>query len=180
MAKELNEKPGALNECAQGESAPPPSAAEGLRPQTRPRKRRVRSRKAAKGGPKKQPPEKGERPGPPARAKKSASAKKARPIAPGPRKRVRLAEALRLEGLDERAVAENYVVAVEKLRHGTENVSSAQKALLDVLKECSRILEPPRAPGAASGDTPAVVNLYHNVPRPLRDSRREPGDADPS
>jgi hypothetical protein len=44
--------------------------------------------------------------------------------------------------------------------------------LVDVLKECSRILEPPKSVGGAS-DVPAVVNLYHNVPRPVREGLGE-------
>ena len=90
---------------------------------------------------------------------------------------MRLAEALRLEGLDERKLAKNYVMVIEKLGEGNGDAKSGDKLLVDVLKECSRILEPPRATGAGAGDMPAVVNLYHNVPRPVRDLRREHGDA---
>jgi hypothetical protein len=42
-----------------------------------------------------------------------------------------------------------------------------------VLKECSRILEPPKSLGGGASDMPAVVNLYHNVPRPVREVRGE-------
>ncbi len=90
-----------------------------------------------------------------------------------PVKRVRLAEALRSSGLDELTVAQNYVVVVEKLRDGSGDANSAQKMLVDVLKECSRILEPPKAPGGGASEVPAVVNLYHNVPRPVRDVQRD-------
>jgi hypothetical protein len=89
-----------------------------------------------------------------------------------PVKRVRLAEALRSSGLDELTVAQNYVVVVEKLRDGSGGTDGTQKMLVDVLKECSRILEPPKAVGGAS-EAPAVVNLYHNVPRPVRDLQRD-------
>jgi len=92
-----------------------------------------------------------------------------------PVKRVRLAEALRSSGLDELTVAQNYVV-VEKLRDGSGGTDGTQKMLVDVLKECSRILEPPKAVGGAS-DVPAVVNLYHNVPRPVREGRGEAVEA---
>jgi len=88
-----------------------------------------------------------------------------------PVKRVRLAEALRSSGLDELTVAQNYVV-VEKLRDGSGGTDGTQKMLVDVLKECSRILEPPKSVGGAS-EAPAVVNLYHNVPRPVRDLQRD-------
>jgi hypothetical protein len=90
-----------------------------------------------------------------------------------PVKRVRLAEALRSSGLDELTVAQNYVVVVEKLRDEPGGTDGTRKMLVDVLKECSRILEPPKSVGGAS-DVPAVVNLYHNVPRPVREGR---GDA---
>ncbi len=83
---------------------------------------------------------------------------------------MRLAEALRSSGLDELTVAQNYVVVVEKLRDESGGTDGTQKMLVDVLKECSRILEPPKSVGGAS-DMPAVVNLYHNVPRPVRDLR---------
>jgi hypothetical protein len=90
-----------------------------------------------------------------------------------PVKKVRLAEALRSSGLDELTVAQNYVVVVEKLRGGAAGVDGTQKMLVDVLKECSRILEPPKSPGGGASDVPAVVNLYHNVPRPVRDLQRD-------
>jgi hypothetical protein len=70
-------------------------------------------------------------------------------------------------------VAQNYVVVVEKLRGGAAGVDGTQKMLVDVLKECSRILEPPKSPGGGASDVPAVVNLYHNVPRPVRDLQRD-------
>jgi hypothetical protein len=89
-----------------------------------------------------------------------------------PVKRVRLAEALRSSGLDELTVAQNYVVVVEKLRDERGGTDGTRKMLVDVLKECSRILEPPKSVGGAS-EAPAVVNLYHNVPRPVRDLQRD-------
>jgi len=101
----------------------------------------------------------------------------ASPAAPAiqgtPVKKVRLAEALRSSGLDELTVAQNYVVVVEKLRGGAAGVDGTQKMLVDVLKECSRILEPPKSPGGGASDVPTVVNLYHNVPRPVRDLQRD-------
>jgi hypothetical protein len=80
---------------------------------------------------------------------------------------------LRSSGLDELTVAQNYVVVVEKLRDGSGGADSAQKMLVDVLKECSRILEPPKSLGGGASEVPAVVNLYHNVPRPVRDLQRD-------
>jgi hypothetical protein len=102
-----------------------------------------------------------------------------RPIKPRRRKRMRLGEAFRREGLDERAVAQTWVVVVEKLRRGKGSAGeSVEKLLVDVLKECDRILDPPRTAGVGSVDVPTVVNLYHNVPRPVRDPRPEGGEAE--
>ena len=184
MAKEQEDKPRASEPNDRGKSAQPPNAAEALPPQAPQRKRRKGSREAVKGARKSLH---GQKEGvfdseatakKPAQPAKPADARKARPLRPGLRKRVRLAEALRLEGLDERKLAENYVVVIEKLRENGD-AKSVDKLLVDVLKECSRILEPPRAPGAGVGDMPAVVNLYHNVPRPVRDLRRERENAEP-
>jgi len=185
MARKKDDALRASEPNERGKSAQPPNAAEALPPQAPQRKRRKGSRKAVRGARKSPPSQKEGVLASEATAKNSAQpakpadARNARPIRPGLRKRVRLAEALRCEGLDERAVAESYVIVVEKLRNGNAAAASAQKALVDVLKECSRILEPPRATGAGAGDMPAVVNLYHNVPRPVRDLRREREDAEP-
>jgi hypothetical protein len=185
MARKQDEEPRASEPNERGKSAQPPNAAEALPPQAPQRKPGKRSRKAVKGARKDPHGQKEEVLASEAAAKKPAQPEKpaetrtAGPIKPGLRKRVRLAEALRREGLDERAVAESYVIVVEKLRNGNAAAAAAQKALVDVLKECSRILEPPRATGAGAGDMPAVVNLYHNVPRPVRDLRREHGEAEP-
>ena len=161
MGKKQKEKRPAGKQSDGEPSAPPPNAAEGSPPSAPAQQRGKGKRGASKK---------------PAQAKKNELSREVRPIEPGLRKRVRLAEAMRLEGLDERAVAETYVVVVEKLRNGTKDENGTQKALVDVLKECSRILEPPRGPGAGSGDVPAIVNLYHNVPRPMRDGQREHKD----
>jgi len=184
MARKQDEEPRASEPNERGKSAQPPNAAEALPPQAPQRKRGKGSREAVRGARMSPPSQKEGVLDSEATAKKSAQpskppdARKARPIRPGLRKRVRLAEALRLEGLDERKLAENYVVVIEKLRENVD-AKSADKLLVDVLKECSRILEPPRATGAGAGDMPAVVNLYHNVPRPVRGLRRERGDAEP-
>lgn len=92
-----------------------------------------------------------------------------------PKKRVRLDEAFRARGLDEHEVADKYVVALRKLsrKKRQEGEGGVEKLLLDTLKECSRILEPPRpASERASSDAPAVVKLIHRVPRPSRPGRR--------
>lgn len=170
MARKQDEEPRASEPNERGKSAQPPNAAEALPPQAPQRKRGKRSRKSVR------EPQEEEPCAPPNKAAELGQAPAMRLT---PRKRVRIAEALRLEGLDERKLAKNYVVVIEKLGKGNGDAKSGDKLLVDVLKECSRILEPPRATGAGAGDMPAVVNLYHNVPRPVRDLRRERGDAEP-
>lgn len=86
--------------------------------------------------------------------------------------RVRLSEAFRIHGLDEHFVARKYVSLVDKLDNENESAGSAEKLLFDVLKENSRVLEPVRtlgAPGALiPSDAPVIVNLVHQVDRPVR------------
>lgn len=85
-------------------------------------------------------------------------------------KQLRLAEAMREEGLDESALARAYAELVQKLFNGEES-SASDKLLVDLLKEMSRTLEPQGATGAAASsasDLPVVVQLLHEVPRPVR------------
>jgi hypothetical protein len=85
-------------------------------------------------------------------------------------KQLRLAEAMREEGLDESALARAYAELVQKLFNGEES-SASDKLLVDLLKEMSRTLEPQSATGAAASsasDLPVVVQLLHEVPRPVR------------
>jgi len=93
-----------------------------------------------------------------------------KPIKRRRRRRIRLGEAFRKVGLDEQTVAENYVGVVETLREKTgPKTETAQKLLVEVLKECSRILEPLRGSGTGSIETPTIVELHHEVSRPIRD-----------
>ena len=88
------------------------------------------------------------------------------------KKRLRLAEALREYGLDERRAAAVYAGTVEKLSRNKEGGAvgvAAAKLLLDVLKEVTHSLEPQKiAGGNDSSDVPQFVRLIHNVPRPVR------------
>ncbi len=80
----------------------------------------------------------------------------------------RLGDAFRRIGLDENAIAAGYADALAKLQQGNAN-DAVEKSLLDILKECARILEPPRpADRSASIDVNTVVQLVHKVDRPLR------------
>jgi hypothetical protein len=82
---------------------------------------------------------------------------------------VRLGDALRECGLDEHSVADSYVGVIEKLKDKTDKSGGVEKLLVDVLKECSRHLEPVRPTGGPGpGDVPVHVHLVHNVSRPER------------
>lgn len=102
--------------------------------------------------------------------------RKSRPAKSRPRrrKRVRIGEALRKIGFDEYKIAQNYADAAERLKGNPDRTGNIEKLLIDVLKECSRHIEPiirtvdtaterSVAPGAA-----IHVHLMHNVPRPTR------------
>ena len=94
------------------------------------------------------------------------------------RKRVRLGDAMRRVGLDERAIAENYAGVVEKLTNGRQQPNDgAEKLLVEVLKEFTRVLEPPLRAGGGGGDAPVIVQLMHNVPRPSREAADAGHDA---
>lgn len=91
-----------------------------------------------------------------------------------PRKRVRIGEALRSEGLDEHAVAETYAQEVEKLKSKRKSDGGTEKLLFDIMKECSRHLESSRpTERSGAGDTPVTVQLVHVVPRPERPATEE-------
>jgi hypothetical protein len=79
---------------------------------------------------------------------------------------VRIGDALRQSGVDEWAVAGGYVDVIGKLTKKSDGNDGVQKLLVDVLKEVSRHLEPPRA--EAAPDAPVIVKLVHNVSRPAR------------
>jgi hypothetical protein len=77
-----------------------------------------------------------------------------------------IGEALREQGLDERAVAATFVHVLRKLTRKTDTTGSVEKLLVDVLKECSRHLGPSER--AAATDSAVIVQLIHRVPRPER------------
>jgi hypothetical protein len=80
------------------------------------------------------------------------------------RPRVKLADAFRQWGLDEHKVAATYAGVFDNLARDT--TGRKEKQLVDVLKECTRVLSPPER-GAAS-DNSVPVFLVHDVPRPVR------------
>lgn len=90
----------------------------------------------------------------------------------GFRKRVRIGEALRKIGFDEYAIAQRYADTVDRLKDKSDRSGNVEKLLIDVLKECSRLIEPMRPETASdrAGVRSAAlhVHLVHNVPRPTR------------
>ena len=88
---------------------------------------------------------------------------------------MRIGDALRRKGLDEWAIADGYVNVVGKLTRKSDTSDSVEKLFVDVLKECSRHLEPPRTDDAAPA-APVIVRLVHAVSRPVRTPNGSPSD----
>jgi hypothetical protein len=88
------------------------------------------------------------------------------PNAPPPR--IRIGDAMRRSGLDEYKVARTLNGVVDKLSDGKtpKDTGGVQKLLVDVLKECSRHLDPPQSERAAPA-APAHITMVHFVPRPV-------------
>lgn len=89
------------------------------------------------------------------------------------RKRVRIGEALRKIGFDEYAIAQNYADTAKRLKAKPDKSGNIEKLLIDVLKECSRLIEPVRPAEPSSNNSRVAgaaihVHLVHNVPRPAR------------
>lgn len=85
------------------------------------------------------------------------------------RKPVRIGDALRREGVDERTIAETYAGEIVELKEKKRKDGGIKKLLFDMLKECSRHLESSRpTERSGAGDTPVTVQLVHVVPRPER------------
>src|SRR5271154_56294 len=86
---------------------------------------------------------------------------------PGPR--IAIGEALRQRGLDEYAIADTYVHVVGQLTAQNPDSGGVQKLLVDGLKESSRQIETPQPPlRSANPNAPVIVQLVHNVTRPVR------------
>src|SRR5579862_5417204 len=96
-----------------------------------------------------------------------AAAIAAQPISSALPPRIRIGDAMRRSGLDEYKVARTF--AVEKLSDGktAKDAGGVQKLRVDVLKECSRHLDPPQSERTAPA-APAQIIMVHNVPRPFR------------
>jgi hypothetical protein len=94
----------------------------------------------------------------------------ARPVATTAAPRVHIGEAMRRSGLDEYKVAQTYATVVDKLsgKHADKDAGGVQKLLVDVLKECSRHLDPRHSERDAAPDAPVQFILIHEVARPDR------------
>ena len=91
-----------------------------------------------------------------------------KPFRKSPRKRVRLGEALRKRGIDEHTVAAGYADVMGELQSKPKD-SNAEKLLVDVLKQCGKILEEEDAPVKPESDTHSVpVVVLRNMLRPQR------------
>ena len=82
-----------------------------------------------------------------------------------PKRRVRMSDALRIEGVDEIAVAKKYRALLD--RQNCDATTQDAKLLLETARDCAELLDPPR--GSDEIPANAVVQLIHNVPRPDRD-----------
>jgi hypothetical protein len=83
------------------------------------------------------------------------------------RHEIRLADALRREGIDEQRLAEAYADIVERLICKSEE-HGVEKLLIDVLKECARLLEKGGTAAKKDSRSGSTMIVVHNVPRPQR------------
>jgi hypothetical protein len=93
-----------------------------------------------------------------------------RPPAQQPRPRMSLRSAMRLLGLDEHRIArvlKRQVNRFQRLVPKKKLSIAHEKLLLEILKECAKIIDPTTRGGAAS-EVPATVVLNHQIPRPDR------------
>jgi hypothetical protein len=99
----------------------------------------------------------------------------ARPVSAAPPPRIRIGDAMRRTGLDEYKVARTLNGVVDKLSDGKapKDTGGVQELLVDVLKECSRHLDPPQSERAAPA-APAHITMVHFVPRPVRTQSQTP------
>jgi hypothetical protein len=98
----------------------------------------------------------------------------ARPMASAHPPRIRIGDAMRRTGLDEYKVARTFAVVVDKLSgKNPKDSGGVQKLLVDVLKECSRHLDPPHSERDAPS-APSRIMLIHHVPRPVRTPKPQP------
>ena len=88
--------------------------------------------------------------------------------------RVHIGDAMRSSGLDEYKVAATFANVVDKLSGTKRGDGGVQKLLVDVLKECSRHLDPPHSADRDSKESSGSITLIHCVPRPDRTLKAKP------
>jgi hypothetical protein len=92
------------------------------------------------------------------------------------RRRVNLAEATREKGLDRDVLVETLMEVLTRRRQdkstGAAGIAN-DKLLLEVVRECARMVEAARTADAEAGEAArsvgSVLRLMHNIPRPDRD-----------
>lgn len=89
-----------------------------------------------------------------------------RRIVPLDSRRVGLAEALRSEEIDEYRIAEAYADLIHDLENRPDD--RVEKLLIEVLKECSRLLEKESQHTKSEAQIASIPIVIHNVPRPQR------------
>ncbi len=82
-------------------------------------------------------------------------------------KKMRIGDALRVEGLDEREVAQKFRGVIERQIPKSEGQETNDKLLVDMLLSCFRYLDDGPRPAALGGSL-RPTKLLHNVPRPRR------------
>ncbi|HTZ74719.1 MAG TPA: hypothetical protein VMB47_12415 [Candidatus Aquilonibacter sp.] len=82
-------------------------------------------------------------------------------------KKMRIGDALRVEGLDERDVAQKFREVIERQIPKSEGQETNDKLLVDMLLNCFRYLDDGPGPGVG-GRALRPPRLLHNVPRPRR------------
>lgn len=83
-------------------------------------------------------------------------------------KLLRIAEAMREQGVDESASGDANARLLNKLLKG-EKPNGSEKLLLDLLKEIVRLLEPNSSAATVEGcATDGPIVLVHDIPRPVR------------
>jgi hypothetical protein len=100
-------------------------------------------------------------------AEASAGAKEAPRKRRRRKKRIRISDALRREGLDEREVAKKLKSVIERQIPEKEDEETNDKLLADMLMNCFRYLDETPRPGSAASAAPPA-KLIHDIPRPQR------------
>lgn len=84
------------------------------------------------------------------------------------RKPIRISDALRKEGLDEREIAKMLRLIIERQLPGEQSEEADDKFMAELLMSCFRYFEEGGPRPAAAAKLTKPVRLLHNVPRPKR------------